>query len=157
MLDRMAERVELELNALDALKREQKIKDMVRVDDTDKILEVVRDMGLRMIRADDEEAVKKAADALGLIGPCYGPPPGDRWSPTWKGYRVYLTKYPSDRKISIIKEIRTLTGIGLREAKNASEMLPYEITKTESEDKAATWARRLREAGGSVEIQEYDV
>lgn len=133
----MMDKVSLDLTTLDHKARHQQLK--------------IKDM----VRTDDNEAIIKAAGELGIgCGPSTEP---RGWYPREKSFRISLIGYPSDRKVSIIKEIRVLTGLGLKEAKDASEALPYEITKTESEDKAADWAHRLRNAGGLVEVQEYDI
>jgi large subunit ribosomal protein L7/L12 len=56
-------------------------------------------------------------------------------------------------KIQVIKVIRELTGLGLREAKAAAEELPSKIKEGISKDEAAQVRAKLEEAGAKVEVK----
>jgi len=56
-------------------------------------------------------------------------------------------------KIQVIKAIRELTGLGLREAKAAAEELPSKIKEAISKDEAAQVRAKLEEAGAKVEVK----
>lgn len=56
-------------------------------------------------------------------------------------------------KIQVIKVIRELTGLGLREAKAAAEELPSKIKEAISKDEAAQVRAKLEEAGAKVEVK----
>ena len=58
-----------------------------------------------------------------------------------------------DKKIGVIKVIRALTGLGLKEAKDASEQLPSTIKQGVSKDDAEAAMKELVEAGAKVEIK----
>ena len=57
------------------------------------------------------------------------------------------------KKINVIKAVRELTGLGLKEAKAAVEETPNTIKEGISKDDAATVNAKLEEAGASVEIK----
>lgn len=56
-------------------------------------------------------------------------------------------------KIQVIKVIRELTGLGLREAKAAAEELPSKIKEAISKDEAAQVRAKLEEAGAKVDVK----
>lgn len=56
-------------------------------------------------------------------------------------------------KINAIKAVRELTGLGLKEAKDAVEQTPYTIKEGASKDDAEAMKKKLEEAGAKVEIK----
>ena len=58
-----------------------------------------------------------------------------------------------DKKINVIKVIRTVTGIGLKEAKDASENPPFTIKEAASKEDAETIKKQFEEAGASIELK----
>ena len=58
-----------------------------------------------------------------------------------------------DNKINVIKEIRTITGLGLKEAKDLVEGAPKTVKECVSKDDAAKIKEQLEKAGGKVEIK----
>lgn len=58
-----------------------------------------------------------------------------------------------DKKINVIKEIRTITGLGLKEAKDLVEGAPKVIKEAASKDEAAKIKKVLEENGASVEVK----
>ena len=58
-----------------------------------------------------------------------------------------------DSKVAVIKEVRAITGLGLKEAKDASEQLPSTIKSGVSKDDAEAAMKDLVEAGAKVEIK----
>ena len=67
-------------------------------------------------------------------------------------FDVVLTGF-GDKKIQVIKVVRELTGLGLKEAKDLVEAVPKPVKEGVSKDEAATVKKKLEEAGGSVEIK----
>ena len=57
------------------------------------------------------------------------------------------------KKINVIKAVRALTGLGLKEAKEASENTPSTIKEGVDKDTAEEAKKALEEAGGSVEVK----
>lgn len=56
-------------------------------------------------------------------------------------------------KINAIKAVRELTGLGLKEAKEAVEQTPYTVKEGASKDDAEAMKKKLEEAGAKVEIK----
>jgi large subunit ribosomal protein L7/L12 len=58
-----------------------------------------------------------------------------------------------DKKINVIKEIRTITGLGLKEAKDLVEGAPKTVKEAVNKDEAAKLKKQLEEQGATVEIK----
>jgi large subunit ribosomal protein L7/L12 len=58
-----------------------------------------------------------------------------------------------DKKINVIKEIRTITGLGLKEAKDLVEGAPKTVKEAVSKDEAAKIKKVLEENGAKVEVK----
>jgi large subunit ribosomal protein L7/L12 len=58
-----------------------------------------------------------------------------------------------EKKINVIKEIRTITGLGLKEAKDLVEGAPKTIKENATKDEAATIKKTLEEQGATVEVK----
>ena len=56
-------------------------------------------------------------------------------------------------KVSVIKAVRAITGLGLKEAKDLVEGVPSLIKEGASKDEAADIKKQLEEAGASVEVK----
>ena len=60
---------------------------------------------------------------------------------------------PADKKIAILKVVRSLTGLGLKEAKDLVEAAPKMLKEATSKDDAEQMKSKLEEAGATVEIK----
>src|SRR5436189_5951327 len=58
-----------------------------------------------------------------------------------------------DKKINVIKEVRTITGLGLKEAKDLVEAAPKEVKADVSQDEAEKIKKQLEDAGAKVELK----
>jgi large subunit ribosomal protein L7/L12 len=58
-----------------------------------------------------------------------------------------------DKKINVIKEIRTITGLGLKEAKDLVEGAPKTVKESATKDEAAAIKKTLEEQGATVEVK----
>ncbi len=67
-------------------------------------------------------------------------------------FDVVLTSF-GDKKINVIKEVRGITGLGLKEAKEAVEAAPKAIKEGASKEEAEEIKKKLEEAGASAEIK----
>ena len=67
-------------------------------------------------------------------------------------FNVVLDGYDPSRKIMVIKIIRSVTGSGLKEAKDMSEALPATIKENISKDEAERIIREFQEAGGKARL-----
>ena len=67
-------------------------------------------------------------------------------------FDVILTSF-GEKKINVIKEVRGITGLGLKEAKEAVEAAPKAIKEGVSKEEAEEVKKKLEEAGASAEIK----
>ena len=67
-------------------------------------------------------------------------------------FDVILTNI-GEKKINVIKEVRGITGLGLKEAKEAVESAPKAIKEGVSKEEAEEVKKKLEEAGASVELK----
>ena len=58
-----------------------------------------------------------------------------------------------DKKINVIKEVRAITGLGLKEAKDLVEGAPKPVKEDVSKEDAAKFKKQLEEAGATVELK----
>ena len=58
-----------------------------------------------------------------------------------------------DKKINVIKEVRAITGLGLKEAKDLVESAPKTVKEAVGKDEAETLKKQLEEAGATVELK----
>ena len=67
-------------------------------------------------------------------------------------FTVILAK-TGDKKINVIKEVRTITGLGLKEAKDLVEAAPKPVKEGIGKDEVAKIRKMLEDAGASVEVK----
>ena len=67
-------------------------------------------------------------------------------------FTVILAK-TGEKKINVIKEVRTITGLGLKEAKDLVEAAPKPVKEGIGKDEVAKIRKMLEDAGASVEVQ----
>lgn len=68
-------------------------------------------------------------------------------------FDVVLEEVPSDKKIAILKVVRGLTGLGLKEAKSLVEAAPKAIKEAVPKDDAEDAKKQLEEAGAKVSVK----
>ena len=66
---------------------------------------------------------------------------------------VILASVPADKKIAVLKEVRTLTGLGLKEAKDLVEAAPKAVKENIKKEEAAEIKKTLEAAGAVIEIK----
>jgi large subunit ribosomal protein L7/L12 len=99
---------------------------------------------------EDEWGVSAAAPVAVAAGPAAGDAGEAAVEKT--EFDVVLTGF-GEAKVGVIKAVRTLTGLGLKEAKDAVEGTPSTIKEGVSKDEAEEVKKQLEEAGGSVELK----
>ena len=67
-------------------------------------------------------------------------------------FDLVLTEFGSN-KIAVIKEVRTISGLGLKEAKDLVEAAPKAVKEGASKDEAEEIKKKLEEAGATVELK----
>ena len=68
-------------------------------------------------------------------------------------FTVTLKEYPPDKKVTVIKVIRELTGLGLKEAKDLVEGAPSTVKEGVAKADSETMKKKLEDAGAKVEIK----
>jgi large subunit ribosomal protein L7/L12 len=68
-------------------------------------------------------------------------------------FDVILEDVPADKKISVLKVVRTLTGLGLKEAKDLVESTPKAVKEAIAKDAAEDAKKQLEESGAKVTIK----
>ena len=68
-------------------------------------------------------------------------------------FTVILKEYPADKKVGVIKVVRELTGLGLKEAKDLVEAVPGTLKEGVNKADSDNMKKKLEEAGAKVEIK----
>ena len=68
-------------------------------------------------------------------------------------FTVILKEYPADKKVGVIKVVRELTGLGLKEAKDLVEGVPGTVKEGANKADSETMKKKLEDAGAKVEIK----
>ena len=120
----------------------------------DQLIEAIKGMTVlelsEMVKALEEEfGVSAAAPVAAAAGPAAAPAEAVEEQTQ---FDVMLTSY-GEQKIQVIKVVRALTGLGLKEAKDVVEGVPSAIKESVTKDEAEEAKTKLEEAGASVEIK----
>ncbi len=120
----------------------------------EEILEAISNMTVMevvdLISAMEEKFGVSAAAAVAVAAPAGGGDAGGAAEQT--EFDVVMTSFGSN-KVAVIKAVRALTGLGLKEAKEAVEGAPTTIKEGVSKDEAEEVKKALEEAGAQVEIK----
>jgi large subunit ribosomal protein L7/L12 len=99
---------------------------------------------------EDELGVSAAAPAMMAAPAAAGAAPAA--AAEKEDFTVVLTS-AGDKKIQVIKVVRELTGLGLKEAKDLVDGAPKPVKEGVPKDQAAEIKKKLEDAGGSVELK----
>ncbi|BBD68741.1 ribosomal protein L7/L12 [Nostoc commune NIES-4072] len=127
---------------------------------TDQILEQLKTLSL----FEASELVKQIEEAFGVsaAAPVGGmmmmPGGGGGAAPAEEAveqteFEVILESVPADKKIAVLKIVRELTGLGLKEAKDLVEAAPKAVKEGLAKDAAEDAKKRIEEAGGKVTVK----
>ncbi|BBD54036.1 50S ribosomal protein L7/L12 [Planktothrix agardhii] len=124
---------------------------------TDQILEQLKSLTL----LEASELVKQIEEAFGvsaaapvgvaMVAPGAAAPVEEVEEKT--EFDVILEEFPADKKIAILKVVRELTGLGLKEAKDLVEAAPKAVQQATSKDDAENTKKKLEEAGAKASIK----
>ena len=122
---------------------------------TDEIIEALKEMTLleasELVHAiEDTFGVSAAAPVAVAAGPAAGAAAEEEEEKT--NFDVELTAFGSN-KIAVIKVVRSLTSLGLKEAKEAVESAPKVIIEGAKKDDAEAAKKQLEEAGATVTLK----
>ena len=98
---------------------------------------------------EEKYGVTAAAPAAAVAVPVVG---GEAAAEEKTEFDVILTA-AGDKKIQVIKEVRTITGLGLKDAKDLVEAAPKAIKEGVKKEEADEIKKKVEEAGGSVEVK----
>ena len=99
-----------------------------------------------------EEKFGVSAAAAAVAAPAAGGGGTEAAAEEKTEFDVILTSF-GEKKINVIKEVRSITGLGLKEAKEAVESVPKAIKEGASKEEAEEVKKKLEEAGASAEIK----
>ena len=99
---------------------------------------------------EDKYGVTAAAPAVAVAAPVAGG--GESAAEEKTEFNVVLAA-AGDKKIQVIKEVRTITGLGLKDAKDLVESAPKPIKEGVKKEEAEEIKKKVEEAGGTVEIK----
>ena len=121
----------------------------------DQVIEFIANMSVlemsEMVK-DMEEKFGVSAAAAAVATPAAGDRGEEAATEEKTEFDVILTSF-GEKKINVIKEIRGITGLGLKEAKEAVESAPKAVKEGVSKEEAEEIKKKLEEAGASAEIK----
>ncbi len=97
----------------------------------------------------EEHGIEPAAAAVAVAGPAAG---GDGGAAEEKSEFDVILKAPGGAKLQIVKLVKELTGLGLKEAKAVVDSAPAPVKEGVSKDEAESLKTQLEEAGAEVEL-----
>src|ERR1700710_2806957 len=123
-----------------------------------KIEKLVKDLpGLTVLEAADLAKLleeKWGVSAAAPVAAAAAAPAGAAAAPAAEKTEFTVVRTDAgDKKINVIKEVRAITGLGLKEAKDLVEAAPKEVKADGNKDKAAKIKRQLKDAGAKVELK----
>jgi len=120
----------------------------------DDILEAISNMSVmevvELIEAMEEKFGVTAAAAVAVAAPAAGGDAGAAEEQT--EFDVVMTSF-GDKKVAVIKAVRGITGLGLKEAKDMVESAPVTIKEGVEKAEAETVKTQLEEAGAQVDVK----
>ena len=105
-----------------------------------------------MVKEMEEKFGVSAAAGAVAAAPAAGAAGGEAAAEEKTEFDVILTSF-GEKKINVIKEIRAITGLGLKEAKEFVESCPKAVKEGVSTEEAEEVKKKLEEAGASAEIK----
>ena len=106
---------------------------------------------MELVKAMEEKfGVSAAAPVAAAAGPAAGAAAAPAEEQT--EFNIILAAV-GDKKVEVIKVVRSITGLGLKEAKDLVEAAPKEVKEAVSKDDAAKFKKELEAAGATVEVK----
>ena len=110
----------------------------------------VLDMSKLKTALEDKWGVKAAAAAVAVAAPSAAPAAAAAES---TDYQITLVESPADKKIGVIKVVREVTGLGLKEAKDLVDGAPKVVKETAPKAEAEDIKKKLEAAGAKVTLK----
>ena len=107
-----------------------------------------------MVKALEEEFGVSAAVPMAVAaGPAAGPAAGAAAEEEEQTEFDVILKAAGEKKINVIKEVRAITGLGLKEAKDLVDGAPNPVKQAVTKDEAEAIKKQLEEAGAEIEVK----
>ena len=122
----------------------------------DDVLNAIAEMSVMEVVeliSDMEEKFGVSAAAAVAAAPVAGPGGGDAAAAEEKDEFDVVLSSAGDKKVNVIKAVRAITGLGLKEAKALVDEAPSPIKEGASKDEAEDFKKQLEEAGATVELK----
>lgn len=120
------------------------------------VIEFIANMSVlelsELVKEMEEKFGVSAAAPVAMMAAAPGAGDGAAAAEEKTEFDVILTT-AGDKKIQVIKEVRAITGLGLKEAKDLVDALPKPVKEGVSKDEAEKIKAQLEEAGGQVDIK----
>ena len=120
------------------------------------ILDAIAEMSVMdivaLVEAMEEKFGVSAAAAVAVAAPAAGADAGSAAAAEQTEFDVILASV-GDKKVNVIKAVRAITGLGLKEAKGLVDGAPSPIKEGVSKEDAEDIKSQIEEAGGSVELK----
>ena len=124
---------------------------------TDEILEKLKSLSLleasELVSQIEETFGVSAAASAGVVMAAPGTGGGGEAAEEKTEFDVILEEVPKDKKIAILKVVRTITGLGLKEAKEMVESTPKALKEGVPKEDADETKTKLEEAGAKVTVK----
>jgi large subunit ribosomal protein L7/L12 len=125
---------------------------------TDQILEQLKSLSLleasELVKQIEEAfGVSAAAPVGGMVMAAPGAAAPAEAVEEKTEFDVVLEEVPADKKIAVLKVVRTITGLGLKEAKELVESAPKAVKEGTGKDDAEAIKKQLEEAGGKASVK----
>ena len=122
----------------------------------EQVVEFISNMSVlelsEMVKELEDKFGVSAAAAVAAVPSGVGVSGGEETAEEKTEFDLILTSY-GEKKINVIKEIRAITGLGLKEAKALVDAAPKAVKEKVSEDEANDLKSKLEEAGATVNIK----
>ena len=107
----------------------------------------------QLVKTLEEKLGVSAAAAAVAVAPAAGGAAAAAPAEEKTEFTVILKEYPADKKVGVIKVVRELTGLGLKEAKDLVEAVPGTVKDGVNKADSESMKKKLEEAGAKVEIK----
>ena len=123
----------------------------------EEILEAIASMTVlevsELVKAMEEKFGVSAAAPVAVAAAAPGAAAAAEAAEEQTEFNVILKAFDESKKIPVIKEVRAVTGLGLKEAKDLVEGAPKPLKEGVSKEEAAKIKEQITAAGGTVEVQ----
>ncbi|MGL4882184.1 MAG: 50S ribosomal protein L7/L12 [Waterburya sp.] len=124
---------------------------------TDEILEKLKSLSLleasELVKQIEDTFGVSAAASAGVVMAAPGAAAAGEAVEEKTEFDVILEEVPADKKIAILKVVRSITGLGLKEAKEMVESTPKALKEGVPKDDAEATKKQLEEAGAKVAVK----